>query len=398
MSKQITRKRKVLFIFIIFSLFLFISLIFTEFILRTLEKQYVSEGNSKAIYHDSLGWLPEPNTHMLQRNSEFEAFYKINSLSMNDDEFNEGSSTKNILALGDSHTFAVGVSFDKTWPNFLEKKLNSKNLINNYQVLNTGVPGYNLGQYLIRYRTLKERINPEYIIIGFSMATDLYDLIPPRMGGFVYGSDKGRTYFDLDSEDNLVEINELDGIEILNKENFQNVKESNLTLKSVLEKSAIFRRFKRSKLAMRIAVNYKPKGKSLWPGLDTALKINLNEDDKYRWLLAERIIEQISIEAEKNNTKVILVNIPYLAQVYDEVWENSFGLNSDEYNRWIASERLANICKKYNIYFIDTTNTFVEHHRKYDKWFHFRRDAHPTEEGHELIANVIFDHKESGLN
>ena len=89
---------------------------------------------------------------------------------------------------------------------------------------------------------------------------------------------------------------------------------------------------------MWIAVHYKPAGRSLWPGLDTALKKELSEDDKYRWLLAERVLGKLVEEAGRDGVQVGIVIIPYLAQVYDEVWSTSFGTAPYEYDRWIASK------------------------------------------------------------
>ena len=389
MNRNYSRKKIILFYFIIFICILVFSLISTELVFNLLEDKNDIKGDYKNLYHPVLGWLPKPNTWKKVKNKEYEAHYTINSLSMNDFEYVGGSqSSKNILALGDSHTFAVGVSVDETWPNILEREINEK-INSDIRVYNAAVTGYNLGQYLLRYRLIQEEIKPELIIIGFSMATDLYDLIPPEKGGFVYGSEKGRKYFTLDDKGELVEVDSLVGIKDL-RNKIDETRDVNLYLKSLLYKSATFRRLRRSKAAVWIATNYKPRGKSLMPGLDTALKIDFNEDDYYRWKLAENILIQFSIEAEKNNSKILLVNIPYLAQVYDEIWEKSFGTKPDVYERFIASKRLEEFCNKYRIYYIDTTPLFIDSYRESKKWLHFKLDGHPTIDGQKLIANSIY--------
>ena len=55
-------------------------------------------------------------------NAEFTAQYDVNAAGMNDRPIEEssGRARLRLLALGDSHTFAVGVSQAEAWPNALE--------------------------------------------------------------------------------------------------------------------------------------------------------------------------------------------------------------------------------------------------------------------------------------
>jgi hypothetical protein len=90
--------------------------------------------------------------------------------------------------------------------------------------------------------------------------------------------------------------------------------------------------------------------------------------------------------------------IPYLAQVYDDVWAWSFGTAPDQFDRWIASKRLDEVCQRIGAGYIDTTPDFVAavHARKH--WLHWAQDAHPTPEGQDLIAQVIADElKRTGI-
>ena len=129
----------------------------------------------------------------------------------------------------------------------------------------------------------------------------------------------------------------------------------------------------------------------MWPGLDTALRINLTEDDKYRWMLMEKVMAQLVQEANASGAKVIVVNIPYLPQVYDDVWIWSFGAKPDEFDRWIAGKRLGEVCARIGAGYIDTTEAFVEAARERKHWLHWPQDAHPNPEGQDLIAQVIAD-------
>jgi hypothetical protein len=217
------------------------------------------------------------------------------------------------------------------------------------------------------------------------MATDLYDLIPPERGGFVYGGDASRVYFDLTQDGKLVEKAHTASVGAAPKSPNRDM---SLQIREVLGKFALFRRLKRSNLAMWIAV-HRPGGVSLWPGLDTALKKELTDDDRYRWRLAERIFGKLVNEANEVGAKVVVVNIPYLAQVYDITWNASFGARPELYDRWIAGKRLAKLCERIGAAYIDTTDVFVRTTRELGKWLHWPHDAHPTPEGQDLIAQVV---------
>ncbi len=385
--------------FIIYSVVVIFScltaIVLAEWTARTAEVKGINELIS--IQDPDIGWLPKASSSGVMKTQEFTARFSINNWGMNDKPVEENIEQvkMRIMVLGDSHTFASGVSTDQTWPNVLET-MAFKDDSNAGTVYNLGVIGYSLGQYLVRMRSLEKKLKPHLVIIGFSMATDLYDLIPPERGGFVYVSDKGRVYFDLDNQGELIEKRDLGikardlGIKADDKNSSYNQKSSvSLTIRRYLRQFALYRRLKRSNLAMWVATHYRPGNKSLWPGMDTALKINLNEDDKYRWKLGEKIIRQIALEAHDKGRQVMLVNIPYLAQVYDEVWNSSFGSLPDRYNRWIAGERLEKICKQADIYYVDTTKRFVEEVKQKKKWLHYPHDAHPTPDGHRIIAEKV---------
>lgn len=385
---QIKRLVKLIYLYVLASAIgLICFLVIGELVVRTIENKTFVEGVGGSWREDKiLGWLPHPGT-ATRVTSEYKTTVNINSFGMNDDPIEESVNAKvKIMALGDSHTFALGVSPEESWPNLLEKLL-FKGDKTAGTVYNCAVVGYNVGQYLLRMRQLEQILKPDVIIIGFSMATDLYDLIPPRLGGFVYGPRYGRAYFDLDARGELVECHELEG------KNLAAIVKKNLPLlikiRSLLEDhSALYRRLKRSKLAMWMFMNINP---SLWSGQDIALKKNLNADDKYCWLLAQQIIKKLSEESFRKNRIVVLVNIPYLAQVYDGVWLASFGRWPEKYDRWIAGERLRDICNKAGVYYIDTTKVLVEEVRKHKRWVHYRFDAHPTVEGHKIIAANVYE-------
>lgn len=353
-----------------------------ELVARSLEPKAVA--GLRNIPDNVVGWLPAPGNYR-GISTEFSTPISVNSLNMNDREpsARDHSAAVRILALGDSHTFAIGAGTEETWPKQLEAVIaaNRKDV----SVLNAGVIGYSLGQYLLRYRMLRERLKPNIVLVGFSMATDLYDLVPPERGGFIYGGTAPRHYFDLDNRGELVERIFAETDVAAAPANIDRA----LAVRSFLEQFALFRAAKRSNLAMKVAVLWEPGGKSLWPGLSTALKIDLNSDDRYRWALAERILGRLVVEARENGADVMIISIPYLAQVYDDVWAGSFGLRPQSYDRTIASTRMQDMSSRIGASHIDLTKAFQTIARERRRWLHWPRDAHPTPEGHTLIAQVV---------
>ncbi|MDH3639603.1 MAG: hypothetical protein OES09_14245 [Gammaproteobacteria bacterium] len=363
-----------------------ISIIFAtvlaEFIARMLESDDTKRGNFYNIPHEALGWVPKPNSQAVMETSEYIAHYTINEDAMNDTPtYQYKNSKRRLVAIGDSHTFALGVDMSQAWPNVLENLLFGEDSEAG-TVFNLGVIGYNLGQYYDWLKLNEERLSPNTLIIGFSMATDLYDLIPPRKGGFVYGRDKDRYYYDLADDGTLYHA----------RSNIAGTREPATDVRSYLNHLALYRLIKRSKLAYWLSVRISPRGRSLWPGLDTALKKELVGDDAYRWQLAERVLTALAGDVGQRVDHIILVVIPYLAQVYDEVWEASFGGFPGKYDRWIGNDRLREICKRLGIEFVDTTPDFISQTQATGEWLHYRYDGHPNPLGHKIIAAAIARH------
>lgn len=357
-----------------------------EIAARILESNTTGTAKIENLPDPVLGWLPRQGRYHIQ-SPEYDVVYDVNSLGMNDlpvDEFSRQAATK-IMVLGDSHTFAFGVSQEEAWPTVLEAKL-FKGDRHKGAVFNCAVAGFNLGQYLLRMRQLQGVLNPDIIIIGFSMATDLYDFLPPRMGGFIYGGGLSRVSFDLDEKGNLRELKYEAG-NVLAASDKAGVHEGINARSLALEDFALFRRFKNSLLAVWLGMRLD--NRHLFLGSDVAFKKALDTRDAYCWEMTEKLLEKIAREAAQKKRKVILVNIPYLAQVYDDVWRFSYGSMPEKYDRWIGERRLHDICRKWGIDYVDTTARFVKEARSSKTRLHYAVDKHPTPEGQKIIADTV---------
>lgn len=368
-------------IIFILTIFIFLLLLFLEITLRQIN--YLDSPNSKLIKHEKLGWVTAEGEYIIESN-EFSYKYKVNSLNMRDVEFNE-ENLKNkikILTLGDSHTAATGVSNEDTWVKKLQKKLNTKNK-KDFITMNAAVGGYSLSQYLIRFEELKNVLRPNYTIVAFSSATDIYDIAPEGMDGFVFKKGMIRHFHDLDQKNNLIH-----GVSRL-----QTNEKKVFNLKEFLDNhSYIYKSFKRSKLASYLAINFF--GANMWAGQTLAVtKLdNKNKNLIFRWKLIEEILVELKKQNDEIESTLMLLHIPYIAQIYDDYWDSSFGASKKNiYDRFAASKKLQEISSKIGIKFIDTLPLFINDQKKMGPlYFHFPNDRHLNIEGHDFVSKIIY--------
>lgn len=363
---------------------------FSEGVARLIEPRALVASASLHIRDQELGWVPRPNSHARIITSEFDVEAVSNNLGLHDFAVppDPAGQRFSILALGDSHTAATGVPTGKSWPKVLQDDLERNGVLS--WVYNAGVHGYSIDQYLVRFRQLAPILKPHVVIVGFSVATDFYDVGLTKWGGFVYGSDIGRVYFSLNTDGDLVEHRELVGQTLDNQDGGAPLI-SLASLRSKLNQLALYRLFSRSEIAMWLAMRLRTAEESLWPGLDTALRIDMSADDRRRFDLASKLIGRIAYEAHQLGAVPMLVHIPYLAQVYDSVWNNSFGSVSG-YNRDLAGKRLDAIAQHYDMVYVDVDSIMRDYVAKQgNEWVHYAIDGHPTVTGQRLIGDAVFD-------
>ena len=336
------------------------------------------------------GWRPSQGSFS-STTAEFSVTGFINEHDMNDDPIDlaaDAGKTR-VLALGDSHTYAVGVSKDDTWVKQLQLQLNQSG-DPSYRTYNAGGVGFNLHQYLLRLMDQGPELKPHYVVVGFSYATDLYDLLPPHKGGWIYGADAARDYFDFDTSGNLEILHWDLQASATDQGDKQPAPKTSTAhgLRKFLSNFAIFRYLRRSKLALAIGSKLRIGGQSLWPNMDIVLEKQVSPEHEYQWRLAKALLGRIKTECDALNAKLIVLGIPYLPQVYDEIWEVTFAGDAT-YSRTAANERVAAWCKDAEVSYVETLDAFrAETHAK-DRWLHHRKDAHPTAEGQALIARVL---------
>src|SRR5438552_1890478 len=96
---------------------------------------------------------------------EFDYIFHTNSRGLRSPEIQyERNSKPRILCLGDSFTFGIGASDDRSWPAMVAQQFASEGTP--VEVVNGGVMGWGLAEYLIWLEREGRRYNPDLIVVG----------------------------------------------------------------------------------------------------------------------------------------------------------------------------------------------------------------------------------------
>jgi hypothetical protein len=123
---------------------------------RGILQAHLAGGSSYVDFDPELGWTVKPNGA--------KRGYKANRYGIRASReyaLDPPPGTLRIAAFGDSFTHASDVPNPATWERRLEE------LRPGFEVLNFGVPGFEPGQALLRYRRVGVKFHPHVVLIGF---------------------------------------------------------------------------------------------------------------------------------------------------------------------------------------------------------------------------------------
>lgn len=310
------------------------------------------------------------------RTPEFDVVYRINSRGDPDDEPETFRGVRPILALGDSHTAATGVGNRETWPNVLESML-GEGCARPVQVYNMAMGGYSLSQEYLRLMRDGLQLNPTAVVLGFSIATDEYDLLPPDRA--MFPSVVPMQYLDLDGDGLVVRSWPGQGIAAAR------------TNGSAVKHWQVYKAVKRSPIGLLGVAVLRRLGVKIWPTMDFVLSRELDETQRYAWTLVERVLLEFQRTLDARGIHFLVLVIPYYPQVYDYSWRWAYAFDPGRFDRYAANRRIDAICRRNGIDCLDLTGSFVEA-VKAGQQLHYPQDGHPNVAGHALIARQTFTH------
>ena len=118
-------------------------------------------------FHPELGWETIPTKIV----TNGKVTYATNSIGMRSEEVDP--TRGNILILGDSVAFGLGVNNNETISHYLEQDKRVAGL--GYQVLNMGVPGYGIGQSYLNLKRNIDQLNTKLIVLIVYTTNDLQE-------------------------------------------------------------------------------------------------------------------------------------------------------------------------------------------------------------------------------
>ncbi len=146
---------------------LLIGLVLAELLARAFDPGF------QVVFRESIAFSDDPALVYALRPGARDGEHRISSAGLRDDETPRAkpAGTFRIAAIGDSLTHGSGGPRERSYPEQLEAQLNARAGTTgaHFEVLNFGVPGYNIEQIARRLQVLGLGFDPDVIIYGYAL-------------------------------------------------------------------------------------------------------------------------------------------------------------------------------------------------------------------------------------
>lgn len=345
-TKKTKKKKSLLKKLLLTFISLVVTLLIAEFMVRIIAPQPIMPR-----FVESAPWGIRKNIPFSEGIHDTEEFkYVIHTNSQGfrskeeyDLEPREGSFR--IVTLGDSHTLGLGVADDKTFCALLQKLLREKGV--DGEVINMGVSGFGTAEELIQFRHVGKKHNPDMVILTYfqndqtnNVTSDLFRL---EKGELVEssGSYQPGTYI----RDRLHSIPFYSFF----------AQHSHLLafVRNFLSKAIVSRRIE----------------KNFTEEVDTDfIRTSANEQSRE---LTQHILNLMIEEVTSSGMKLLIMNITHT--------------RDDHYTNFPSDLELNDLT-----FVLDTTPYLKKAFERGETVF-YEMDGHPTEKGHEVLANAILE-------
>ncbi len=123
----------------------------------------------QVVFRESVAFSDDPALIYELRPGARDGEQRISSAGLRDDEvpLAKPPDTLRIAAIGDSVTHGSGGPRQNSYPEQLERMLDAHATGTRFEVLNFGVPGYNIGQVVERFRVRALPFEPDIVVYGY---------------------------------------------------------------------------------------------------------------------------------------------------------------------------------------------------------------------------------------
>ncbi len=363
-----------------------IALGFGETVMRLAGHHLLGEGEEVSIgsvfnRQDSplgISFIPDARGMHLS-GGNFAVSVRINSAGFRDMEHREEAipGRKRILILGDSFMYGQGVRDTE----ILARRLEGR--IPGIEVINTGVPGYDLGQEYLYYKNRGYRWHPDLVLVAFFVN----DLLVFHELDATYGPDGLPVSYSRRSD--LVERDR--------KREASSSGPGPAVREWLLSHSLLYT-FVRSRLMeVRTRLEGAPPVEAGPPKIPY-LPYFLAEPDEITsraWERAYLILDDLTSRVSATGSRLAVILVPAAWQLSESRWRSWSGranLPEKSLSRWEPQERVGAWCRRTPTPCLDLREAFLP---KDTSRLYFLHDGHWTAEGHDLAARALADFLEA---
>lgn len=156
---------------VFYAVYFIIAIIVILFLLEVILRKTVAPSFAWPQFYSNLMGDMEPNTKVVdtvKREYPFKVTTNSEGMrSLRDFDRKKPLNTIRILCLGDSFTYGWGVDDEYTYPEYLYQILKRQHPDINFEVLNTGVPYYNIFDEIDYYEEKGHKLNADIVIAQF---------------------------------------------------------------------------------------------------------------------------------------------------------------------------------------------------------------------------------------
>ncbi|MBF0485397.1 MAG: SGNH/GDSL hydrolase family protein [Candidatus Omnitrophica bacterium] len=132
-----------------------------------VNNQKITWGDLRGVAREDeiLGYAPMENR--VSRNGWWQS-NNLGATSREDTEAKTPPGKKRVIIFGESFANCWGVPLEESWPFFMNKKSGK------WEIVNFAVSGYSMGQCLLRFENIKQKLDYDKVILAFVPSVDLW--------------------------------------------------------------------------------------------------------------------------------------------------------------------------------------------------------------------------------
>jgi hypothetical protein len=273
------------------------------------------------------------------------------------------NSSPEILILGDSQTFGIGVRDDQTFASKLSQHLN-------VSVLNTGCPGYNTHEELLLASSLLDSKKPKTLILAFFAGNDPFE-----------------------NYKNQNSFAPQPSIKTQRKNVLAQLKDFLVSNSSIYNCLINLRRFKAmNSLLLKFGLL-----SDIRPAELSIFEIGTHPQKEAHWKITDEALLKIKELADHNGISLFIVFIPDRYQVDDAYWSQwvkKYSLDEVVYDRLEPNRHMKAFSERHDIPFVDPTFKMIKTQKTMPTYWRIDNHLNPT--GHEVIADSLFEFIKEG--